>query len=177
MEEYGPITTIGCGVRRGLTFLALALISLMGGCESGVSEQDIRTMNAIEVRTLKVEHDKNPNRELLALIDARAHRRFEAGHIPGAINAQTPDYPEGMPLDPKLARRQTIVVYGQNPGDLSARVLAKRLLYNGYGGVRLFPGGLEEWSRMGWSVEAPPPPPEPSEPEGEPASDQGAASR
>lgn len=144
--------------RRILPILALPAIavSALSGCNRGVSERDIRTVSAIEVRTLRVEAERNPDRRLVALIDARASRHYEAAHIPGAMNAQTPDFPEGAPLDPDLAAHEHIIVYGRNPGDASARALTKRLLFNGYRGVRLFAGGLDEWAAKGWAVAAAP---------------------
>lgn len=164
-----------CG--RIIPIIACLAVSVLSGCNRGISERDIRIVSAIEVRTLRVESERNPGRRLVTLIDARASRHYAAGHIPGAVNAQTPDFPEGAALDPDLAAHEHIIVYGRNPGDASARALTKRLLFNGYRGVRLFAGGLDEWVGKGWAVAVAPPSdaaePDPASNDSEPPSGGG----
>lgn len=73
---------------------------------------------------------------------------FRAKHIPGSINAPSPQ--AGMVL---LKPDEDIVVYCSNPAciaSISAYYLLKRA---GFKHVRRYSGGLEEWEAAGYPLE------------------------
>ena len=91
--------------------------------------------------------------EYAILIDPRAPKFFAAGHLPGAVNLRLPDVREDDDKDAGLEKYDRLIVYGDNPGTPVAQAMFKRLLAVGYGGVRFYAQGLEEWTRSGGRVE------------------------
>lgn len=86
------------------------------------------------------------------LLNVLPRAAFEAGRIPGSLNLPLAELAEraGEVLP---ARGQETVVYCGSP-DCSLARQAEILLRNlGYTRVRLFPGGLEEWSEHGGRIE------------------------
>ncbi len=73
--------------------------------------------------------------------------------MPGAVNLRLPDVREDDPKAPELKQYSRLIVYGDNPGTAVARAMFKRLHAVGYGGVKFYAGGLEEWTRSGGRVE------------------------
>lgn len=138
--------------------LIVPILFAFSGCNSGISDKDIKYLQSHEVRSLIVRAEATQNQEFVALIDPRASAKFNAAHLPGARNLKLPNLARGVRSDFDLARYTWIIVYGDNPGDPQARGMAKRLLSNQYAGVRLFAGGVEEWREMGWSLESSPTP-------------------
>lgn len=149
-------TNIGVALALGLTFLSLA------GCEKGTSEKDINQgvlLTLADVRDAVSRRDgEEPDHALL--IDPRAPKYFAEGHLPGAVNLGLPDVREDDEKDPELQRYDRLIVYGDNPGTAVAKAMFKRLLAAGYGKVKFFAGGLDEWRRSGGSVETSEPPAE-----------------
>ncbi len=86
------------------------------------------------------------------LIDPRPPAEFRAGHIPGARNINLPAVPAGK-IDKSLDAFSVLVVYGKDPASVSGRAMTKRLMANGYQDVRFFPGGVEEWTARGGTLE------------------------
>jgi 3-mercaptopyruvate sulfurtransferase SseA len=136
---------------RGLTGAVLLALSVFtGGCTDTLSDKDIETAPLAEVRRLHGEKDQSTR-----FIDPRPVADFAKGRIPGAVNLALPrvsDTPDS--LSPELARYNTLVVYGDNPGAAVARAMTKRLMRAGAKNVLLFAGGLAEWSASGLSVES-----------------------
>lgn len=150
-------------VRNLLMLLTLCLIgTLAGGCNTTISDNDILYTNLAEVRNIA---QAKPG--TVYLIDARAPQDFAAGHIPGANNLQLYDvrYQKDS-LDPALARYDMLIVYGEAPNSPSAKGMTKRLMFVGAKEVRMFNGGMLEWTRTGNAVakgatgDAPAPPPQ-----------------
>jgi rhodanese-related sulfurtransferase len=134
------------GARKGLLFLLLA--SLIGGCQ-GVSDKSIQVIGGLELRRML----EGKGREQVVLVDPRHPEDFAKCHLPGAWNIRLNDLPPNSKPVGRLARYEAIVVYGENPGSIPAKAMAKRLLAIGYSGVKFFPGGIEEWVDLGGRVE------------------------
>lgn len=138
-----------------LGFSLVACVLLTGGCEPAVSDRDVVLISLPEVRELLARQDAGDDRAVL-LIDPRAPKYFDAGHLPGAINLRLHQAREDAPRDPALAGRSRLVVYGRNPGSAVAKAMFKRMLAIGYSGLRFYPGGVEEWVERGYELEASP---------------------
>lgn len=143
--------------------LALGFITLLplAGCEKGTSEKDINQgvlLTLADVRDAIGRRDAGePDHALL--VDPRAPKYYAAGHLPGAVNLRLPDVREEDDKDPELERYSRLIVYGDNPGTAVAKAMFKRLLAAGYGRVKYFAGGLDEWTRAGGEVQTSEPPP------------------
>ncbi len=82
----------------------------------------------------------------LALLDARTAAEFQARTIPGAMNLVVERCaPNGDQMPP--SRDMLVVVFGQSRWDGRPYYVADRLLGYNYKKVRVFPGGLQEWSK------------------------------
>lgn len=84
----------------------------------------------------------------VVVVDARASEEFAAGHIPGTRNLPYFAGPEvftsfmqEVPLDLE------VVTYCEGAECSTADTLALQLRQLGYGKVRVFAGGWEEWTR------------------------------
>jgi rhodanese-related sulfurtransferase len=91
-----------------------------------------------------------------ALIDVRSarHRQLDPYAIPGAHMVDAIDFDA---LDQRLARlprRQKVVVYCSCPNEVSAAMLASKLLEHGFADVAPLQGGLEAWRSAGFAVTA-----------------------
>jgi 3-mercaptopyruvate sulfurtransferase SseA len=127
---------------------AMALPGLWGGlagCDRKVKDTDIKVVSVSEVKLLVDRGERNSGEVLL--IDPRPSKYYLHGHLPGARNIQLPQIDPKGTTDPGIARHNTIVVYGDDPGSAVARAMTKRLLAVGYDGVRFFAGGVKEWSK------------------------------
>ena len=83
---------------------------------------------------------------IVRLLDARGPNEFAAGSLPGAVHlplANCRPQAEGMP--PGLD--DLVIVFGQGRWDGRAYHVADRLRAWGYKNVRLYLGGLSEWSK------------------------------
>lgn len=139
--------------------LAACLIGL-SGCETSTSEKDIKEgvlASIADVRQMIGERDAGEPHAVL-LIDPRAGKYYAAGHLPGARNLRLPSIREDAERDPELLKYSRLVVYGDNPGSAVARGMFKRLLAAGYGGLKFYAGGLDEWRENGFEVETSPAP-------------------
>lgn len=138
--------------RLGMLVLALILpLAALGGCESKTTDDSIEP---ITIDALRAEMADSRAPERLLLLDARSARDFGAGHLPTAKNyawERIGDTPQNM--DPRLDRFKVKVVYGNDRGSATARALTKRMIQAGYKNVRMYLGGLEEWTRAGLPVE------------------------
>lgn len=138
---------------RGVCFGVCVLSGLVAGsgCQDSISDRDIETVPLAEVRQLQTKGGT------IALVDPRSPGEFANGRIPGAMNLTLPDVPDVKDsLDPRLANYKTIVVYGNDPGSGVARAMTKRLMRAGAKNVRLFSGGIAEWSGNGMTIEKDP---------------------
>jgi rhodanese-related sulfurtransferase len=73
---------------------------------------------------------------------------YRAKHIPGSLRVSTPE--EGLEaLDPD----DEIVLYDTGPSCPASRMACRFLQARGYGRVRRYAAGLEEWERAGFPLE------------------------
>ena len=90
--------------------------------------------------------------EPIVVVDALPPMSYAHSHLPGAINLP----PERV--DASVAKRipdkdAEIVVYCANPECESSIDTTRRLLELGYEHVRHYPGGKDEWRRLGLPLE------------------------
>jgi rhodanese-related sulfurtransferase len=73
---------------------------------------------------------------------------YRAKRIPGSIRVSSPE--EGLDtLDPD----DEIVLYDSGPACPASRMACRFLKAHGYGRVRLYTAGLEEWESAGYRLE------------------------
>lgn len=137
-------------VRTLAAVLSCAGASLLVGCNKSISDKDIQPISLAEVRAL-TQTDRQAS---VLLIDPRSSAAYARGHIPGARNLRLESVDDREGTDPALERYSALVVYGEDPGTGTGRAMAKRLMSVGYKDVRLFLGGLSEWTRAGLDVRA-----------------------
>lgn len=128
---------------------------LLGGCESRMTDADIRMISIEEVRRL-ADKAAEGHPEAVLLIDARPASHFAQGRLPGAVNIPLQQIDPERDRDPRLQRYDNLVVYGEDPASATARALTKRLMATGYDDVRMFAGGMAEWRARRYPVETPP---------------------
>lgn len=133
--------------------VAVALVAAAaGGCERKTRDSDIKIISLAEMKMLLDREQAGTGRGEIVLVDPRPARAYEAAHIPGARNVQLPQINPKGSGDPSLARHRHIVVYGEDPGSAVARGMTKRLMAVGHRGVRLYAGGMREWTSRGYEV-------------------------
>jgi rhodanese-related sulfurtransferase len=122
------------------------------GCE--VTDDSVNWINLDRAAELQRKRSADPLAAVF--IDPRPSDLFQAAHIPGAVNMSVASFDGEKGVNPRVSQFQTIVVYGQNPGDPSTTAAAKRLLKIGYSGVYGFAGGVDEWKRAALPLETGP---------------------
>lgn len=132
--------TLAAGV---LVVLATAAV----GCRTTTSDDDIVPVNLERVRALLEEGD-----ERVFLLDVRSSRRFEQGHIPGAINIPLPELQR---RDARLAGADRIIVYGEDGHSGLGAAATKRLIELRYRNAFHFRGGLATWRAQGGELARP----------------------
>jgi rhodanese-related sulfurtransferase len=87
-------------------------------------------------------------------VDARSEYAYYVSHIKGAISISESRFDEQFPdFRQKKSLETPIVVYCIGPNCSKAKHIAKKLVKNGYTNVRVFSGGLIEWSQAGFPME------------------------
>lgn len=138
--RLSALVCVLCGISAGL-----------GGCQDTLSDRDIEVIPLAEVRQLTSKPQQ------VALIDPRSPGEFSQGRIPGAVNITLPEVEDQKDsLDPRLAGYKALIVYGNDPGSAVARAMTKRLMRAGGKNVKLFSGGLAEWSGNGLKIDRDP---------------------
>lgn len=135
-----------------LTLGLCCLAAFLTACGDKISDADIEFISLSDVRA--VVQDKPGN---VRLIDPRSADEYAQARLPGAINlplVRVSD--EKDKLDPALARFKQLIVYGNDPGSAVARAVTKRLMRSGAKDVKLYSGGLSEWTRAGLKVDRDP---------------------
>jgi rhodanese-related sulfurtransferase len=90
----------------------------------------------------------------IVFLDARLPEDFKAGHIKGAINLPYEESEEYAPqVLPKLAKEEEIIAYCDGTECESSLLLARELMELGYGNIKVFFGGWQEWQEAGLPVE------------------------
>jgi rhodanese-related sulfurtransferase len=132
-------------------FLLPTAALLLAACSQNINDTDVEkeALTATQIRSIvSTRADKT------LLIDSRTPTDYAAGHIPGAVNVSVAQVSgiEGD-LDPRFAKFNTLIVYGNDPGSIPAKALGKRLIATGYKGVRFYPEGFVGWQKEGLPVE------------------------
>ena len=72
---------------------------------------------------------------------------YRAKHIPGSLRVSTPE--EGLQaLDPE----EEIVLYDSGPSCAASRMACRFMKAHGYGRVRRYAAGLQEWESAGYPL-------------------------
>ena len=101
--------------------------------------------NLIDREELREKLDRGDEFKLVMVLGEWEYR---AKHIPGSLRVSTPE--EGLEaLDPD----DEIVLYDSGPTCPASRMACRFLQANGYGRVRRYAAGLEEWERAGFPLE------------------------
>ncbi len=87
-------------------------------------------------------------------VDARSEYSYYNSHIKGAWTLSESRFDEQFhEFRGKMPVTTLIVVYCIGPSCPKARHVAEKLKKNGYRNVKVFSGGLVEWSRAGFPIE------------------------
>jgi rhodanese-related sulfurtransferase len=85
-------------------------------------------------------------RREMVIVDARAPREFDAGHLPGALNIDSAASSDAcLSTLHGVSKDAPIVVYCQSNGCPFSAHVARALAKCGFRNLRLFPGGWIEW--------------------------------
>lgn len=135
--------------------IAAAALIFACGCTPDINDTDVEK----EALTLGQVQKMTADTGSTLLIDARTPQDYAAGHIPGAVNLSVAQV-SGIDgdIDPRIAKFGKLIVYGNDPGSVSAMALGKRLISSGYKGVRYYPEGMMGWKAAGLPVETNTPP-------------------
>ena len=87
-------------------------------------------------------------------VDSRSEYAYYTSHIKGAISLSESRFDEQFPdFRQKKSIETLIVVYCVGPSCPKGRHVAEKLKKNGYRNVKVFSGGLVEWSHAGFPIE------------------------
>jgi rhodanese-related sulfurtransferase len=101
--------------------------------------------NLIDREELREKLDRGHNFKLVMVLGEWEYR---AKHIPGSLRVST--WEEGLEvLDPD----DEIVLYDSGPSCPASRLACRFLKDHGYGWVRRYAAGLEEWESAGYPLE------------------------
>jgi rhodanese-related sulfurtransferase len=101
-------------------------------------------MERIDAHELKAKLDRGDEFRFVMTLGEWEYRTT---HIPGSMRISTVEEALEV-LDPK----DEIILYDSGPGCPASRMALRILKARGYGRVRRYAGGLEEWSRMGYPL-------------------------
>ena len=143
--------------RSALAGFIFASVLALAGCGKNVSDKNLDFITLGELQPLMGRAKAEP--KALLLVDPRSQVEFQAGRLPGATRRDLPPLEKKeLGLDPVLRGFETIVIYGNDPGSPIAVAMAKRLIELGYERVRVFAGGIKEWTARGLPLEKDAPP-------------------
>ena len=129
-----------------LVSIAFVWVTVGTGCTQRVSDE---TIQPITTADLQRRIQDKPNEVLM--IDARSADAFAQGHIPGAVHMTLPQIDPEQP-DPQIQKYKTVIVYGQNPGSVTAKAMVKRFMKTGVKNARLLEGGIDAWRARGLPI-------------------------
>ncbi len=102
-------------------------------------------MNLISREDLKEKLDRGDDFKLVMVLGEWA---FRAKHIPGSLNASSPQQCREM-----LSPEDEIVVYCSGEACISSVMAYRILVDNGFRNVRRYAGGLPDWEKAGYPLE------------------------
>jgi rhodanese-related sulfurtransferase len=101
-------------------------------------------MDLIDAEELKAKLDRDDDFKFVMTLGEWEYRTT---HIPGSMRIST--VKEALEqLDPE----DEIIVYDSGPGCTASRMALRILKSRGYGRVRRYAGGLEEWAGIGYPL-------------------------
>jgi len=92
-------------------------------------------------------HDMESGPEKRLMIDVRTRTEWEEGHVLRSISA--PFDTVSVPYSPHADRHQKIILYGENAQSNSAHRAAQGAIAAGYSNIRVYSGGVDDWSGRG----------------------------
>ena len=101
-------------------------------------------MDVIEAQELKAKLDRGDDFRFVMTLGEWEYRMT---HIPGSMRVSTVE--EALS---KLDPEDEIILYDSGPGCSASRMALRMLKTRGYGRVRRYAGGLEEWARLGYPL-------------------------
>jgi len=110
-----------------------------------IGNKGVPDVKLIDREELKEKLDSGDDFRLVMALGEWAYR---AKHIPGSLHFSTIE--EGLKA---LDREDDIVVYCSNPSCVASVFAYKTFTENGYGNVRRYAGGLEDWEEAGYPIE------------------------
>jgi rhodanese-related sulfurtransferase len=87
-------------------------------------------------------------------LDARDPDFYALGHIPGAVNLPVHDFDRMFPgLKERIEAAPWVIVYCDGGGCEASLELTEKLFLAGIDRVSVFPGGFQQWTESGQTVE------------------------
>ena len=140
--------------RIARVLLASGLLIGLGACSKKTSDRDLRPVGAQEAMALATPRKSgtfgamsNP-----VWVDPRMKDKYEAGHIPGALNLPFGSGDFEDVAEQRLQGRSPIIVYGDDRLDILADAASKTLIQLGFKDVYTLRGGIEQWVVDGYEV-------------------------
>jgi len=141
-----PVILSGMRANRmiGLGVAALVGAASLSGCAKKITDDDIKFVRVDEVHSLLQTARERP--DVLLLIDPRSPRAYNEGHIPGAFNISLATINPESKRNPAYEGFKNIIIYGDDPASAPARAMSKKMMLAGYKKVRMFVGGMRDWT-------------------------------
>mgnify|MGYP001222230725 CR=1 FL=1 len=134
-----------------LHIFVLCLVSLLFGCNRGISDKNLTFIMPSEAMTLLQDGKSSLlGPKSVKIVDARQMWEFNKSHIKGSINI-----PFGWLtlLSGELADINTIIVSGETYNDYISIAMSKKLISMGFTDIRTLRGGLTGWGDAGEPIE------------------------
>ena len=126
--------------------------SCLNGCSKEYSDADLVFVTPDEGKALmgKQESSLFSEPEDNIWVDPRRSEFYIAGHIPGALSMPY----KSIATDwTNLEGYGVVVVYGQTYNDPLAEAMSKTLMEYGIKDVRTLKGGIDAWTRAGFTLQ------------------------
>jgi rhodanese-related sulfurtransferase len=130
--------------------VALVLGLVLGGCDHGTSDSEIKIIQIAQFRAMVDEAKAQPAKTLI--VDARSQDEFRAGHVEGARNIRAEQLRPESPMHVELAKYEQIAVYGADPASGTSKSTVKRMMDGGARKVFWFQGGMKFWRAAAYPV-------------------------
>ena len=126
--------------------------SCLSGCSKEYSDADLVFVTPDEGKVLVAKPESSMFSEPVENIwvDPRRSEFYIGGHIPGAINMP---YKTIATDWAKLEGYGVVIVYGQTYNDPLAEAMSKTLMEYGIKDVRTLKGGIDAWTRAGFTLQ------------------------
>ena len=138
-------------ISRLLPAALCTTVLVISGCTKEYSDADLVFLSPDEGKEIVANpegslfHEASPN----TWVDPRRSEFYIGGHIPGAINVP---YKNIALSWEELEGYGVIIVYGQTYNDPLAEAMSKSLMEYGLSDVRTLKGGIEAWTRAGFTL-------------------------